>query len=460
MEADASVWSLNVAMGVLLVDILLSGDNAIVIALVCRSLSQAHRSKALWLGVLGAFGARLLLTGVATMAMNLPLIKLIGGLLLLKISIDLIVDNAGQDGLPIDAQDSTPGDVFAAARTIILADIVMSLDNVVALSAISQNNFQMLMAGLLLSIPILMFGSLYIARLLDVFPYLVWVGGAILGGVSGALIIDDPVFGGAFSSASTVANLVVPVIAAGFVLQMSRVMGRNAHAMAGLDKPAPLLRILWKRAAPPLAAGQVLRPAQAGAQAAVLQLPVPAEEPLVAPPVAEPTAAADSPGAAAALAQPAATAAVATAPAPALPAGASGPVAARPVRPAGVPPTGSEHRLVMALGLFMVLSGGAIYYMLNAYEPPVPERSMAYACLEPAMAVHFRPATHEIRFATAKGVVMTTVQEGRIVWEDYREASARLTIPPPVRMVLADAGKLVLDGGAFDNSSCLAAGSR
>ena len=170
MEVDASIWSMNVALGVLLVDILLSGDNAIVIALVCRSLSPAHRTKALWLGVLGAFGARLVLTTVASMAMNLPLIKLIGGLLLLKISIDLIVDNAAQDGLPIDPEGSTAEDIFAAARTIILADIVMSLDNVVALSAVTQNNFQMLMAGLLLSIPILMFGSLYIARLLDVFP--------------------------------------------------------------------------------------------------------------------------------------------------------------------------------------------------------------------------------------------------------------------------------------------------
>ena len=435
MEADASVWSLNVAMGVLLVDILLSGDNAIVIALVCRSLSKAHRSKALWLGVLGAFGARLLLTGVASLAMNLPLIKLIGGLLLLKISIDLIVDNAGGDGLPVDPQDSSPGDIFAAARTIILADIVMSLDNVVALSAVSQNNFQMLVAGLLLSIPILMFGSLYIARLLDVFPYLLWVGGAILGGVSGALIIEDPVFGGAFSSASTLANLVVPVIAAGFVLQMSRVISRNARSMGALQKPPALLDIFWKSAAqPPLADGLLPRPVQAAGETTALQ------EPAVVARPAAPVAAAPVP----AVAEVVPVAALAV----------------KPARPAGVAPKGGEHRLVMALGLFMMLSGGGIYYLLNAYEPPVPDSFFTYFCKQPALSISFRPSAKQIRFATTKGSVTTTVIEDRIVWEDYREAGARLAIAPPVKIVQADAGRLVVNGGMFDNASCLAAAQR
>jgi YjbE family integral membrane protein len=119
-----------VAPGVLLVDILLSGDNAIVIAMVCRTLSKEHRTKALWLGVIGAFLARLVLTSCATLAMHLPLIKLIGGLLLLKISIELIVDNAHQGPNSPQPQHSSANDIFYAARTIVLADVVMSLDNV------------------------------------------------------------------------------------------------------------------------------------------------------------------------------------------------------------------------------------------------------------------------------------------------------------------------------------------
>lgn len=422
METDASIWSLNVGLGVLLVDILLSGDNAIVIALVCRSLSKAHRTKALWLGIAGAFVARLVLTGVATLAMNLPLIKLVGGLLLLKISIDLVVDNAAQDGLPIDPEDSSAEDVFAAARTIVLADIVMSLDNVVALSAISQNNLQMLIAGLLLSIPILMFGSLYIVRLLDLFPWLVWAGGALLGGVSGALIIDDPIFDGALNGASSLANLFVPLLAAVFVLQMGRVMGMNARHMVGLAKPRRLVDILWQSAP--------ARPA----------VPAAATAPVLAGSVQLAPIAASS-GAAAVVAVPAVKSSV------------------KPATPAK-PTAGGEHRVVMALGLFMLLTGGAIYYMLNVYQPPVPDTFFTYFCKEPALSISFRPSARQIRFATPKGVVLTTVIEDRIVWDDYREAAARLSIAPPVKILMVDAAKLVVNGGAFDNSSCLAASQR
>ncbi len=442
METDASIWSLNVGLGVLLVDILLSGDNAIVIALVCRSLSKAHRTKALWLGIAGAFVARLVLTGVATLAMNLPLIKLIGGLLLLKISIDLVVDNAAQDGLPIDPEDSSAEDVFAAARTIVLADIVMSLDNVVALSAISQNNLQMLIAGLLLSIPILMFGSLYIVRLLDLFPWLVWAGGALLGGVSGALIIDDPIFDGALNGASSLANLFVPLLAAVFVLQMGRVMGRNARHMVGLAKPRRLVDILWQSAParPAVPAQEALKDHAAATATATATATEAATKPVLASSVQLAPAAASS-GAAAVVAVPAVKSSV------------------KPATPAKSA-AGGEHRVVMALGLFMLLTGGAIYYMLNVYQPPVPDTFFTYFCKEPALSISFRPSARQIRFATPKGVVLTTVIEDRIVWDDYREAAARLSIAPPVKILMVDAAKLVVNGGAFDNSSCLAASQR
>ena len=425
MDADPSLLSFNVALGVLLVDILLSGDNAIVIALVCRRLSPAHRSKALWLGVLGAFGARLLLTSVATLAMNLPLIKLIGGLLLLKIAIDLMVDNAGQSDA-VDASDSAPDDVFAAARTIVLADIVMSLDNVVALSAITQNNVSMLVAGLLLSIPILMFGSLYIARLLAVFPYLIWVGGAILGGVSGALMVDDPIFDGAFNNASSMAGLVVPLLAAVLVVQLSRVMLGNASAMRGLQKPRSFFDIVWSRQAPhgadllPVAVAAAVAPAAHA-------VPVVAQTVLAAPVAAS----------------------------------AAAPVAAIRVPPsAGAGQSFGDHRVVMALGLFMVLAGGLAYYMINAYEPPAPQGSFTYFCKAQGMSISFRPHAGQIRFATTKGVVSTTVIEDRIVWEDYREAGARLAVAPPVKVVSVDAAQLVVNGGMFDNAACAVAAQR
>lgn len=188
--------SLQVALGVLLVDVLLSGDNALIIALVCRTLSPEHRRNALWLGVAGALLARLVLTAFATLVMHVPFIKLIGSLLLLKISIDLIVENSLQASPKHVLEHSSAQGIWAAARTIVVADMVMSLDNVLALSAVTQNNWSMLITGLLLSIPVLMFGSVYVGRLLDAFPQFLLLGGAILGGVSGSLMVDDPILVG------------------------------------------------------------------------------------------------------------------------------------------------------------------------------------------------------------------------------------------------------------------------
>ncbi len=430
MAADPSLLSFNVALGVLLADILLSGDNAIVIALVCRSLSPEQRTKALWLGVIGAFLARLVLTGCATLAMSLPLIKLIGGILLLKISIDLIVDNLSHDADPPGERHSSAGDLFSAARTIVLADVVMSLDNVLALSAITQNNWPMLVVGLVLSIPILMFGSLYISRLLDVFPYLLWVGGAILGAMSGSLIIDDSIFGGAFSTASSMAPLVVPVVTGAFVVQISRVVAANAQRMGSVPKPPSLLDILWTGAtnapvvperalatAPDLAATQIL--------AKPLALVIPAT------PAQEAPARVDTVDAVVAL------------PSKTLP-------------PA--PSSGADHRVLIALGLFMLLSGGLAYYMLNVLQPQAPERVINFTCKQPAMSISYWPGAREIRFATAKGSVATTVTEDKIDWEDYKQAGVRLAIQPPLKIVSGDTGKLVLNGGMFENSVCLPSG--
>ena len=423
MEADPSLLSLNVALGVLLVDILLSGDNAIVIALVCRRLSKEHRTKALWMGVLGAFVARLVLTSCATLAMHLPLVKLIGGLLLLKISIELIVDNAGQDSSGAKSDHSGANDIYSAARTIILADIVMSLDNVLALSAITQNNWQMLAAGLLLSIPILMFGSLYLSRLLELFPHLLWVGGAILGGVSGALIVDDPIFDGALNNASSMVPLVGPLLAAEFVVQISRVIASNVQRMQAMATPPSLLNILWKETPDPA-------PVVRNTDTVLVPSPV------------MPTLAQSEP--ANELAPVAATAI-----APAL-AAALAPPKAMPM-PAS---SGGEHRVIMALGFFMILSGGVMYYMLNVYEPAVPKHFITYACKQPAMTISYMPEANEIRFATAKGVLKTTVIEDRIVWDDYREAGTKLAMPPPVKIVSVDARKLVVNGGMFENTAC------
>lgn len=419
MEADPSMLSFNVALGVLLVDILLSGDNAIVIALVCRSLSKEHRIKALWLGVLGAFLARLVLTSFAALTMNLPLIKLLGGLMLLKISIELIVDNAKNERLPEDLQHSSPSDLYAAAKTIVIADIVMSLDNVLALSAITQNNFQVLTVGLLISMPILMFGSFYISRLLDVFPYLPWVGGAILGAVSGALIIDDPIFGNAFANASSVANLVVPAIAAVFVVMQSKIIATNAALMGARPKPKSVFAILWSRPALSVLAIAGVPPVT---QAFATIGPVSQSTPGLAPEAVR------------------------------IPVRVSVPNEAPASTKSGFFQNG--YRVLMAAGFLVVLGVWAMSYLLNSPLLPAPEGLVTYRCKEPLMSISYRPGAKQIRFASSNGVVGTTVIDNRIVWDDYRSAGRALSIPPPVKIVSADTFKLVVTGGMFENVSC------
>ena len=421
MEADASLLSFNVALGVLFVDILLSGDNAIVIALVCRSLSKEHRVKALWLGVLGAFLARLVLTGFATLAMNIPLIKLVGGFLLLKISIDLIVDNFQDEGTASDTRHSPSVDIFSAAKTIVIADVVMSIDNVLALSAITQNNFSMLIGGLLLSIPILMFGSLYISRLLDVFPYLLWIGGAILGGVSGALIIDDPVFRGLFVNAASVSSMLVPVFFAIFVVLQSRIIISNEQSMRTLPKPNSVFKILWPSSAestqPKVAVHSESNEVSAAPQ--VLQ------ESIISPKEFANSLTATARG--------------------------------KSVGSSGDGFFQSGYRILMALGLVIFLIGFGIRYLVNSPLMPQPEGFITYKCTDPALAISYRPNAKQIRFTSTKGIVSAKVTEDRIVWDDYRLASVALSIPPPVKIISADLSKLVVNGGMFDNVSCSAA---
>jgi hypothetical protein len=115
---------------------------------------------------------------------------------------------------------------------------------------------------------------------------------------------------------------------------------------------------------------------------------------------------------------------------------------------------GADHRVIIALGLFMIVAGGVLYLMLNVYQPMVPNSFITYICKQPAMTISYMPEANEIRFATAKGVVKTTVIEDRIVWDDYREAGAKLAMPPPVKIISVDARKLMVSGGMFDNTAC------
>ena len=432
MDVDPAVISFNVILGVLLVDILLSGDNAIVIAMVCRSLPKSSQFRVMWMGIAGAFVARLLMTGVATLAMQLPFIKLIGGLLLLKISVGLIVDNvrSGPSHATPDIA-APPGSVFAAAKTIIVADLVMSLDNVLALSAVTNNNFEMLVLGLVLSIPILMFGSIYITKLLDMFPILLWAGAATLAGVSGGLLIDDPLFDGFFSADTSLSHFVVPLLAAVGVVQVSRIILRNGDAMRGVPVPPSLFAIL-RGEAPAAQAAPVADVASAEHVATVAHVAAASKAVVLTSAVHQ-----------------SAVVPVATA------------IQSVPVEDklaVADPHVSRDYRVITALGLFMLLVGWVVYAMVNTEPPVVPERFVAYRCQSPALVVLYRANTGEIRFSTTKGMVQARLLDGHIAWDDENMLVVQtLNLQPPDQVLTTRDDQLVLNGGAFDHVACTAA---
>lgn len=167
------------------IDILLSGDNAVVIALACAGLPKEQRLKGVVFGAAAAIVLRLALTLVFVRLLGLPFIKLIGGLLLLWIAVKLARDERGKK--PVTEQTS----IFAAVRVIVVADAIMSLDNVVAIAAASKGSALLVLFGLGLSIPLIIFGSTLILAMLSRFPILIWAGAALLGFIAGQMIAGE-----------------------------------------------------------------------------------------------------------------------------------------------------------------------------------------------------------------------------------------------------------------------------
>ena len=172
---------------IIMINILLSGDNAVVIALACRNLTPRQRRRGIFWGVLGAIVLRIGLTFFAMSLLANPYLKLIGGALLLWIGVKLIAEEEGGDH-DVKASDR----LLAAVWTIIVADLVMSLDNVMGVAAAAKGNGPLIVFGLLVSIPIVVLGSQVIMRLIARFPILVLAGGGLLGYIAGEMMVEDP----------------------------------------------------------------------------------------------------------------------------------------------------------------------------------------------------------------------------------------------------------------------------
>jgi YjbE family integral membrane protein len=189
------------ALQIMGINILLSGDNAVVIALACRGLPPKER---FWGMVFGAGVASVLLivfTGIVATLLKLPFLKLVGGIALFWVAVKLVAPQ------PHDAEDTPEAveDLWRAVRVVVVANIVMSLDNVIAVAAAAKGNYLLLGLGLAVSIPVVIAGSALFLAILERFPVVVWGGGALLGWIAGGLLPDDPMVAQYLSGATTVA---------------------------------------------------------------------------------------------------------------------------------------------------------------------------------------------------------------------------------------------------------------
>jgi YjbE family integral membrane protein len=168
------------------INIILSGDNAVVIALAARSLPAHQQQKAVLFGSGAAVVLRVILTVVAAKLLAMSFLQIIGGILLLWIGVQLLTDEDGEDG-----HSSHSGSLMSAVRTILIADLVMSLDNVIAVAAAAKGSMFLLVLGLAISIPLVVFGSTLMIRLMERFPVIVVLGAALIGWVAGETIMGD-----------------------------------------------------------------------------------------------------------------------------------------------------------------------------------------------------------------------------------------------------------------------------
>ncbi|MFG1209231.1 YjbE family putative metal transport protein [Xanthobacter flavus] len=282
MDLGADLSWFGTSLKIFLIDILLSGDNALLIALACRSLPAEQVRKAVVLGAAGAVFFRLVIAALAGTLMAIPLLKIGGGLLLAVISINLLAGEyrrrrEGEQPVDLDPSLGQGGGLLGAALVILIADAIMSLDNVVALAAVSEGHLSLLVGGVLLSVPLIFFGSFVMAEAMKHIPALTFIGTAFLGWIAGSLIVTDPLWSGWVAANAEALFVLVPPAAAIFVLANARFTADARMSGEGKREPGPpkRARLLPVRPTPAAVAMAVAAPAPMA-----VAVPVPVPEPV------------------------------------------------------------------------------------------------------------------------------------------------------------------------------------
>jgi YjbE family integral membrane protein len=210
-------------LSIVVIDLVLSGDNAMVIGMAARRLSPEQRHRAIFYGAAGAIILRIIFTVLAALLLGVPLIQGIGGIVLLWIAYTLLRPEVEEHEI------HSSGNLFEAVRTIILADVVMSLDNILAVGGTAHGDIKLLLFGLALSMSLIMFGSNIVATLMNRLPWLVYIGAAILIYTAGDMIFNDPIVGRVLPHESWFEALVIVLLIAGII---GATLWRNARERA------------------------------------------------------------------------------------------------------------------------------------------------------------------------------------------------------------------------------------
>jgi len=212
---------------IMMINIVLSGDNAVVIAMASRSLPPKQQKQAIFFGSFGAIVLRVILTFFAVMLLGLPWLKLIGAVLLAWIGIQMLIPE--NDDEEIDAHSQ----LWSAIKTIIVADFIMSLDNVLGVAAAAKGNMVLLVLGLALSIPLIIYGSTFILKLMKRVPAIITAGGGVLGWVAGEMAIADPIVEPYVEAGAQWLHSAAPLLGAVMVVLVGTSLARKKAGPAG-----------------------------------------------------------------------------------------------------------------------------------------------------------------------------------------------------------------------------------
>ena len=227
---DTDTWTTLFKIAV--INVVLSGDNALVIALACRSLPPREQKNAFIVGTAGIVVLMTLLTSCAALLMTLPYIQIVGSLLLLWIGVKLLLPE-DEDG---NVRES--GNFWEAVKTIIIADIVMSLDNVLGMAGAAKGHLGMLFLGLLITMPLILFGSALLVKLMERFPQFVLVGAGLLGYVAGDMAVGDPAVKTYLDANAHLLEQLAPITGALFVVIAGKMLARKKDGRANASRPS------------------------------------------------------------------------------------------------------------------------------------------------------------------------------------------------------------------------------